>query len=66
MNTDSINAPKIARQVDELKRLRAAPAKTLPMGWADGDVSPVTANALSKAGLARIDTTPAGKTVTAL
>lgn len=54
-NAAAINTPKILSQVEHLKRLRAAPGKTLPMGWADGEVPPTAANAMSKAGLARIE-----------
>ncbi len=49
---DALNSPKIERQVSELKRLRLAPNKTLPVGWAEPHVAPTVANALEKAGLA--------------
>ncbi len=57
-NANTVNAAKIERQVNHLYRLRAAPDKTLPMGWADGMVPPPAANAMVKAGLAKIDEHP--------
>lgn len=55
-NDDKINTGKIHAQVSHLKRLRAAPNATLPVGWDDdkGHVPPPAANALEKAGLAFI------------
>jgi hypothetical protein len=52
LNHANINTPKILNQLDYLKRLRAV--GPLTMGWNDGDVPPPVANALVKAGLARI------------
>ena len=59
-NAAAINTPKINTQLDHLKRLRAAPDKTLPMGWEPGQVPPPAANAMVAAGLARIE--PAAET----
>lgn len=55
-NDDKLNTGKIHAQVNHLKRLRAAPDATLPVGWdvAAGQVPPPAANAMEKAGLAII------------
>lgn len=51
---DAVNSAKINRQVYDIRRLRLAPNKTLPVGWADCHISPVSASELEKAGLAFI------------
>lgn len=51
---DAVNSAKTNRQVSDIRRLRLAPNKTLPVGWAECHISPVSANALEKSGLAVI------------
>ncbi len=61
------NTPKIDNQLAQLKRLRAAPDKTLPIGYEEGQIPPTTANALQRAGIAVINgkVTDGKRTVTA-
>lgn len=48
-NPDPINAPKVQRIVDHLKRIRTD--GPLVVGWEEGQVPPTAANHLEKAGL---------------
>lgn len=59
MNNDSPNTPKINAQVAALQLIRRLGA--LPVGWDTNEISPPTANALVKAGLAEIQTTEHGR-----
>lgn len=60
------NDAKIAKQLEELKRLRSAPDKSLPIGFGPGQIAPTTANALQKAGLARLDASDGTRRVVAV